>query len=86
MATDPADGDGQPLRKRSVTIAGHRTSVTLEEEFWRALRDLAAARGLSLNALVTEIDAARGPRNLSSALRVQVLRTLRPDLFPSGDP
>jgi predicted DNA-binding ribbon-helix-helix protein len=63
------------MEKRSMTIAGHRTSVALEPEFWRAVEDMAATRGLSLAALVAEIDGARSPdRNLASALRVAVLR------------
>ena len=66
-----------PLAKRSVTIAGHATSVSLEPEFWAELRTIAAARGVSLNALVGEVDARRGARNLSSALRVHVLEALR---------
>lgn len=66
-----------PIRKRSVTIAGHATSVSLEPEFWAELRAIAAARGVSLNALVGEVDAGRGARNLSSALRVHVLQALR---------
>ncbi|MFM8680362.1 MAG: ribbon-helix-helix domain-containing protein [Alphaproteobacteria bacterium] len=66
-----------PIRKRSVTIAGHATSVSLEPEFWVELRAIAAARGVSLNALVGEVDAGRGARNLSSALRVHVLEALR---------
>ncbi|MEM7425836.1 MAG: ribbon-helix-helix domain-containing protein [Pseudomonadota bacterium] len=61
-------------KKRSVTLAGHRTSLSIEEEFWDALRDLADRRGRSLNSLLTEIDAARGDRNLSSAVRVYVLQ------------
>jgi predicted DNA-binding ribbon-helix-helix protein len=67
------------IRKRSVMIAGHATSVSLEDEFWAALREIAAQRGLSLNALIAEIDQRRGGRNLSSALRVHVLRALQPD-------
>lgn len=64
--------------KRSLSIAGHRTSVALEPPFWSALDELAARRGLSLPALVAEIDAARGATgNLSSALRVHVLQALR---------
>ncbi len=60
-----------------MTIAGHRTSVALEPEFWRAVETLAARRGLSLTAFVAEIDGARTPdRNLASALRVAVLATL----------
>ena len=64
------------LRKRSVTIAGHATSLTLEEPFWRDLRTLAKKRGLSINALVAEIDARRAG-NLSSALRLLVLEGYR---------
>lgn len=57
-----------------MTIAGHRTSVALEPEFWAAIEALATRRGLSLAALVAEIDGARTPdRNLASALRVAVL-------------
>ncbi|MEE4239537.1 MAG: ribbon-helix-helix domain-containing protein [Anderseniella sp.] len=63
--------------KRSVTIAGHRTSLSLEPEFWDALNKLAAARGLSLAGLVAAIDEARGQTNLSSALRVEILHATR---------
>ena len=63
------------LEKHSVVIAGHRTSVSLEAPFWRALGVIAAARGLSVNRLVGEIDAAR-TANLSSAIRVYVLHWL----------
>jgi predicted DNA-binding ribbon-helix-helix protein len=66
------------MRKRSVTIDGHRTSVSLEDAFWLELAQIAAERGLSLNALVAEIDHARAnPGNLSSALRLHVLNALR---------
>lgn len=65
------------IAKRSVTIAGHRTSVSLEEPFWEELGEIARRRGLSLGALVAEIDAGRGSGNLSSALRLHVLETLR---------
>lgn len=64
------------IRKRSVIVAGHRTSVSLEPEFWAALRDIAERRGLSINALVAEVDHGRSG-NLSSALRVFVLSTLQ---------
>ena len=60
--------------KRSLTIAGHRTSLSLEPEFWDALQKAAAARGLPLSTLVSEIDQTRGTRNLSSAARVWLLR------------
>jgi predicted DNA-binding ribbon-helix-helix protein len=59
--------------KRSLTIAGHRTSLSLEPEFWAALNAAAAAEHKSLSTLVGEIDAARGSRNLSSAIRVWLL-------------
>ncbi|HZH27511.1 MAG TPA: ribbon-helix-helix domain-containing protein [Azospirillaceae bacterium] len=62
--------------KRSVRIAGHQTSVSLEPEFWDELKRIAAARGVSLNQLIAEVDAAR-TGNLSSALRVFVLNDLR---------
>ncbi|MCW2275260.1 putative DNA-binding ribbon-helix-helix protein [Rhodoblastus acidophilus] len=67
----------EKLRKRSLVIAGHRTSISLEDDFWDALRDIAAARGISVPALVADIDSARGAANLSSALRVAVLRHYR---------
>ena len=62
------------MLKRSLTIAGHRTSIALEPEFWAALEKLATKRGLRLTALIEEIDASRESPNLSSALRVAVLR------------
>lgn len=61
------------IRKRSVTLAGHQTSVSMEEPFWDALARIAGARGRSVRALVEEIDAGRGGANLSSAIRVFVL-------------
>lgn len=60
--------------KRSLTIAGHRTSLSLEPEFWDALQQAAAARKQTIAALVGEIDAGRGERNLSSAVRVWLFR------------
>ncbi len=64
------------MKKRSVLIAGHPTSVSLEEEFWDALKGVAQSRGLSVNALIEEIDQARSG-NLSSAIRVHILNALR---------
>jgi predicted DNA-binding ribbon-helix-helix protein len=62
------------LVKRSFSVAGHRTSVALEPEFWDVLTVLAARQGKSLSVLVADIDAARSPeRNLASSLRVWVL-------------
>jgi predicted DNA-binding ribbon-helix-helix protein len=61
------------LEKRSLTIAGHRTSVALEPEFWDALEVFAASRGISATALIREVDAGRSGTNLSSAIRVAIL-------------
>ncbi len=66
--------------KRSLTLSGHRTSVSLEETFWQAFRDIAARRGIPLNTLAAEIDASRSAdAGLASAIRVYVLTTLRRD-------
>lgn len=64
------------IKKRSVLIAGHATSLSLEAEFWAALQEIARRRGLSLNRLVASVDAERRG-NLSSALRVFVLEAYR---------
>ncbi|CAN5145400.1 ribbon-helix-helix domain-containing protein [soil metagenome] len=63
--------------KRSLTISRHRTSLSLEPEFWQALREAANQRHISLAALVSEIDQNRGERNLSSAIRVWILNSMR---------
>ena len=63
--------------KRSVAIAGHRTSVSLEAPFWDALREIAGERGLSMQQLIGQIDSGRGSQNLSSAIRVFVLAEVR---------
>jgi predicted DNA-binding ribbon-helix-helix protein len=63
------------LRKHSVEIAGHRTSVSIEEPFWEALKRLADRQRISINALLTAIDAGQDG-NLASAIRVHVLRAL----------
>lgn len=66
------------LVKRSFSLAGHRTSVALEAEFWAAISAIAGARGMALAALVAEVDAARPPeRPLASALRVFALTERR---------
>ncbi len=62
--------------KRSVNIAGHASSVSLEAEFWEELKAIAQKRGISMNALIGEIDEDR-EGNLSSALRIYVLKTLQ---------
>lgn len=67
--------NGRPV-KHSLTLKGHRTSVSLEAAFWEAFRDIAIARGQTLNALAAEIDAGRdGEVGLASAIRVFVLQT-----------
>lgn len=64
--------------KHSVTLKGHRTSVSLEDEFWQEFRAIAAEKGMPINALVAEIDAERGMElGLASAIRVYVLQTLK---------
>jgi predicted DNA-binding ribbon-helix-helix protein len=63
--------------KRSIAIAGHRTSVSLEAPFWDALKEIAGGRGSTVQALVGEIDSRRGAHNLSSAIRLFVLAHYR---------
>ena len=63
--------------KRSLTIQGHRTSLSLEPEFWDAVKQAAVEEKKSLAALVGEIDEARADRNLSSAIRVWVLQRVK---------
>lgn len=69
-------------RKRSLTLSGHRTSVSLEDAFWEEFRRLAAVHGTSVNALAGEIDAARGlggglDSGLAAAIRVWVLSEVK---------
>ncbi len=64
--------------KHSVTLKGHRTSVSLEDEFWDAFREIAKEKSMPINALVAEIDAERGMEiGLASAIRLYVLRRLK---------
>jgi predicted DNA-binding ribbon-helix-helix protein len=65
------------LRKRSVSLAGHATSLALEPEFWAVLEQMAAAQGLSLAALLIRLDEGRGARPLASACRVAALQWSR---------
>ena len=76
---------GASLIKHSVRIAGHATSVSLEPAFWGALCEIAARRRLSLNTLLSQIDAERGG-NLSSAIRLFVLESSRRGELGDGDP
>lgn len=78
MPTDQAQAPPDRPVKRSLTLSGHRTSVSLEHIFWVEFQRLAAERGLSVNALASEIDAARlPPGSLASAIRVYVLQAVR---------
>jgi predicted DNA-binding ribbon-helix-helix protein len=70
-------GNTSGIVKRSVSIAGHRTSISLEAPFWEALKEIAQARGASVQRLIGTIDAQRGGQNLSSAIRVFVLASAR---------
>ena len=72
--------------KRSVAIAGHATSVSLEGPFWEALRAIAVEEGLSVQALIGRIDAERAGQNLSSAIRVYVLRSVQRRAGIAGEP
>jgi predicted DNA-binding ribbon-helix-helix protein len=62
-----------PVIKRSIVIAGHKTSVSLEDAFWTGLKEIATARGMTLSELVATIDTGRQHGNLSSAIRLFVL-------------
>ena len=75
----------QAIKKRSVEIAGHRTSLTLEAAFWRALKRLATQDGISINKLIERIDRDRHG-NLSSAVRVYVLERLEAQAAPEAGP
>jgi predicted DNA-binding ribbon-helix-helix protein len=66
--------------KRSISIAKHKISVSLEKGFWDSLREIAAERGMSLTALVAAVDADRQHANLSSAIRIFVLQFYRDQL------
>lgn len=68
------------MKKRSVKIAGHATSITLEDEFWVLLKDFAKKRELSINTLITHIDEERQSANLSSAIRLCLLADLEEQL------
>jgi predicted DNA-binding ribbon-helix-helix protein len=66
-----------PVAKRSVVINGHKTSVSLETAFWDAMKEIAEIKGMIVSQLIAEIDQAREQHNLSSALRLFVLRYYR---------
>ncbi len=75
-----------PVVKRSIVIAGHKTSVSLEDPFWSALKEIAARRLTTLSALVDEIDKKRQHTNLSSALRLFVLDFYRSQISDLVEP
>jgi predicted DNA-binding ribbon-helix-helix protein len=66
-----------PVVKRSIVIAGHKTSVSLEDAFWDALKEIATVRSATLSEVVAGIDASRSQGNLSSAIRLFVLDHFR---------
>jgi predicted DNA-binding ribbon-helix-helix protein len=72
-----------PVVKRSIVIAGHKTSVSLEDAFWKGLKEIAAGRGLTLSDLVASIDSDRRHGNLSSAIRLFVLDHYRAQMVQS---
>jgi predicted DNA-binding ribbon-helix-helix protein len=63
--------------KRSVVIAGHKTSISLEDPFWKALKEIAALRNMPLSNLITTVDVEREHANLSSAIRLFILESCR---------
>jgi predicted DNA-binding ribbon-helix-helix protein len=76
-----------PVVKRSIVVAGHKTSVSLEEAFWNSMKEISASRGMTLSDLVSEIDQGRKQGNLSSAIRLYVLdyyRSRVPNAAPSS--
>jgi predicted DNA-binding ribbon-helix-helix protein len=62
-----------PVVKRSIVVAGHKTSVSLEEAFWSSMKEISSLRDMTLSDLVSEIDKSRKQGNLSSAIRLYVL-------------
>ena len=73
------------VSKRSIVIAGHKTSVSIEDEFWDSLKEIAVERGMTMAALVRTIDANRNHANLSSAIRLFVLGVYREQLATRQD-
>lgn len=71
-----------PVVKRSIVVAGHKTSVSLEEAFWSGMKEISSARGMTLSELVGEIDNNRQHGNLSSAIRLFVLDHFRSRAAP----
>jgi len=74
--------NSSPVVKRSIVIAGHKTSVSLEDAFWQGLKEIATERGMTLSDLVATIDTGRPAGNLSSAIRLFVLDHYRSQIGP----
>jgi predicted DNA-binding ribbon-helix-helix protein len=70
--------------KRSIVIAGHKTSVSLEDAFWKGLKDIAIRQDATLSKVLHEIDLNRRQANLSSAIRLFVLDTVRNQARPAS--
>src|SRR5258707_9632707 len=75
-----------PVIKRSIVIAGHKTSVSLEDAFWQGLKEIADERSMTLSDLVSTIDTDRRHGNLSSAIRLFVLDHYRNHRAGTGEP
>jgi predicted DNA-binding ribbon-helix-helix protein len=75
-----------PVIKRSIVIAGHKTSVSLEDAFWKGLKEIADDRDVTLSDLVSSIDTDRQHGNLSSAIRLFVLDHYRNHTIPAREP
>jgi predicted DNA-binding ribbon-helix-helix protein len=74
------------ITKRSVVIGGHKTSVSLEEPFWSAVREIAGTQQMTVSSLLRQIDLERRNANLSSAIRVYVLANVRSQAATAGQP
>ena len=72
-----------PVVKRSIVVAGHKTSVSLEEAFWNSMKEISRERAVTLSDLVGEINTARQQGNLSSAIRLFVLDYFRTRAIPA---
>jgi predicted DNA-binding ribbon-helix-helix protein len=74
------------ITKRSVVIGGHKTSVSLEEPFWSAVREIAGTQQMTVSSLLRQIDLERRNANLSSAIRVYVLQSVRSQVAVAHQP
>jgi predicted DNA-binding ribbon-helix-helix protein len=70
-------GKASPIAKRPIVLAGHKTSVTLEDAFWNALKEIAGTRNIRVSELISLIDKERQHSNLSSAIRLFILNYYR---------